>query len=67
VTEQAGGNGAANDATAGVSTDQGTPQQRPAGIPADYLWDPGMGPIEDSTGQPRGAWREPTDEERKQP
>jgi hypothetical protein len=64
MTEQAGGTGAALDVQAATSTDQGTPQQRPAGIPDDYIWDPALGPIEDTTGLPRGAWRELTEEER---
>jgi hypothetical protein len=59
MVESGSGAGAAGDAGAAVSTDQGTPQIRPAGIPANYVWDKTLGPIEDATGLPRGAWTEP--------
>lgn len=63
MTEKAGGVGRALDAAVIASAEQGAPQRRPDFIPAHYVWDENLGPLEDSTGRPRGAWREPTDEE----
>lgn len=62
-TEPATGEGAAHDPEVSVSEEQGTPAARPEFIPEHYVWDETLGPIEDHTGKPRGAWREPEENE----
>jgi len=53
---KAGGSASANDAKA--KTEPNSPD-RPASIPDSYVWDEKLGPVDESTGNPTGAWREP--------
>jgi hypothetical protein len=53
---KAGASGDAKNATA--KTEPNSPD-RPASIPDSYVWDEKLGPVDESTGEPTGAWREP--------